>query len=347
MSAGGGKRGGNKNTGGPGGRGAAGRGKSARAGAKPSRLGDGSRLAALRAGKSGGTAKPSAPRQATSQSRGEKPSTAPATPAVRTASQGAAPVDRAGRELFRKVRTAKGRRLSSTTWLQRQLNDPYVAAAQAEGLRSRAAFKLAEIDDRYNLFKPGQTIVDLGAAPGGWSVVAAQRVNAERWIGDAESDHVTGEGAVPQPVDTGQTRPIGQVVAVDILPMESVTGVHTLELDFTSDEAEDIVRGLLRADRIDGVLTDMAAPTTGHRQTDHLRIMDLCEVALDFAYTVLSEDGFFLAKMFQGGTENALLTRMKQRFKSVRHVKPPASRADSAEMYVLATGFRSAADGRS
>ncbi|GAB4232946.1 MAG: RlmE family RNA methyltransferase [Methyloligellaceae bacterium] len=213
-----------------------------------------------------------------------------------------------------KVRTAKGRKLSSTRWLQRQLNDPYVARAREEGYRSRAAFKLLEIDRKYGLLKPGMRVVDLGAAPGGWSQVAARAVSPE-----------------------GRE---GKVVAVDISEMEPLPGVEVIRLDFLEPGAPQRVREALEGGLADAVLSDMAAPATGHRQTDHLRIIGLCEAALDFAEGVLAPGGAFLAKVLQGGTERDLLNRLKVNFTSVRHVKPEASRADSAELYVLAQGFR-------
>ncbi|RMF01217.1 MAG: RlmE family RNA methyltransferase [Alphaproteobacteria bacterium] len=218
------------------------------------------------------------------------------------------------RRLGVKVRTAKGRKLSSTRWLQRQLNDPYVARAREEGYRSRAAFKLLEIDRKYGLLKPGMRVVDLGAAPGGWSQVAARAVSPE-----------------------GQE---GMVVAVDISEMEPLPGVEVIRLDFLEPGAPQRVREALEGGLADAVLSDMAAPATGHRQTDHLRIIGLCEAALDFAEEVLAPGGAFLAKVLQGGTERDLLNRLKVNFTSVRHVKPEASRADSAELYVLAQGFR-------
>lgn len=221
------------------------------------------------------------------------------------------------RRMAERVRTARGRTVSQTKWLQRQLNDPYVAAAKDQGLRSRAAFKLAEMDDKYELLKVGQRIVDLGAAPGGWTQIAAERIGAG-----------SGSG--------------GTVVAVDLTPMDPVPGAVVLTLDFTADGAEDTIKSRLDG-CAHGVLSDMASPATGHRQTDHLRIMGLAEQAAAFAADVLCEGGWFLCKVLQGGTARELLTRLKQDFKVVRHVKPPASRADSSELYVLATGFRGAA----
>ncbi|MGJ0533611.1 RlmE family RNA methyltransferase [Methylocystis sp.] len=218
-----------------------------------------------------------------------------------------------GRSLKTRVKTARKRSLSSTLWLERQLNDPYVARAKREGYRSRAAYKLIEMDDRYHLFKPGGRIVDLGAAPGGWSQVAAAHVKAK-------------EGK-------------GKVVAVDLLDMEAVDGVEFAVKDFNDPDAPEFIREMLGG-HADGVMSDMAANATGHRATDHLRIVALAELAADFACDVLAEGGFFIAKVLQGGTEGQLLTRLKRDFATVRHVKPAASRAGSAELYVLATGFR-------
>lgn len=220
------------------------------------------------------------------------------------------------RQLKVRLKTARQRTASSQRWLERQLNDPYVAAARKAGLRSRAAYKLSEIDDRYRLLKPGQTVVDLGAAPGGWSQVAAERVKS-----------LAGSG---------------QVVAIDILDMDPIPGVEFIHLDFLAEEAPDRLKALLRSGAAHIVLSDMAAPTTGHTATDHLRIMGLAEAAAQFANEVLTEGGSFLCKVFQGGTERDLLTMLKQSFRTVRHVKPAASRAESSELYVLATGFRGA-----
>lgn len=218
------------------------------------------------------------------------------------------------RQLTVRLKTARGRSASSQRWLERQLNDPYVAAAKREGWRSRAAFKLIEIDDKHRILKPGQRIVDLGAAPGGWTQVAAQRVKA-----------VEGRG---------------QVIGIDYLPVDHIPGAIILELDFLADDAPDKLKALLRDGGADVVLSDMAAPTTGHASTDHLRIMALAEAAAQFATEVLAPGGVFIAKVFQGGTERALLDMLKRDFAIVRHVKPKASRADSSELYVLATGFR-------
>lgn len=218
-----------------------------------------------------------------------------------------------GRSLKTRVKTARKRSLSSTLWLERQLNDPYVARAKREGYRSRAAYKLLEMDDRYHLLKSGGRIVDLGAAPGGWSQVAAERVKAK-------------EGK-------------GKVVAVDLLDMEPIAGVEFAVKDFNDPDAPEFIKSMLGG-AADGVMSDMAANAIGHKATDHLRIVALAELAADFACDVLAEGGFFVAKVLQGGTEGQLLARLKRDFSMVRHVKPAASRADSAELYVLATGFR-------
>jgi 23S rRNA (uridine2552-2'-O)-methyltransferase len=210
--------------------------------------------------------------------------------------------------------TARQRSASSQRWLERQLNDPYVAAAKREGYRSRAAYKLIEIDDKHRLLKAGKRVVDLGAAPGGWAQVAAGRVKS-----------VEGNG---------------QVVAIDLLEMEPVAGVEFIRLDFMDPEAPDQLKAMLRGGRADVVLSDMAAQGTGHARTDHLRIMGLAEAAAAFAAEVLEQGGAFLCKVLQGGTERGLLDRLKRHFGTVRHVKPPASRAESAEMYVVALGFR-------
>ena len=217
---------------------------------------------------------------------------------------------RGDRELKVRVRSQKGRSLASKLWLERQLNDPYVARAKREGLRSRAAFKLAEMDDKFHLIGPGAKVVDLGAAPGGWSQIAAQRAGAG-----------------------------GRVVAIDLLDMPAIPGVEFLHLDFLDPAAPDRLKAVLDGSA-DVVLSDMAANATGHRQTDHLKIMALVEAAAEFAAEVLKPGGSFLAKVIQGGTEGALLAALKRDFASVKHVKPAASRSDSAELYVLATGFR-------
>lgn len=231
---------------------------------------------------------------------------------------GKATSGRGQRELKTRVRTARGRKLSSTRWLERQLNDPYVHAARRDGYRSRAAYKLIELDDRMRFLVPGARVVDLGCAPGGWCQVAVARINA---------------------LGTRKGKARGRVLGVDIQPTEPVTGAEILELDFMEDGADETVRAALDG-QADAVLSDMAAPASGHQATDHLRIITLAQAAAHFAFDVLAEGGTFVAKVLQGGTEGELLTLLKQRFDKVVHVKPPASRADSAEMYVVATGFR-------
>jgi 23S rRNA (uridine2552-2'-O)-methyltransferase len=218
-----------------------------------------------------------------------------------------------GRALKVRVKSGRGRTLSSKLWLERQLNDPYVARAKREGFRSRAVYKLAEIDDKFHFLKPGGKVVDLGAAPGGWSQLAGKRVGAAQ----------------------GK----GRVVAIDILKMEAVPGVDFLELDFLDEKAPQILCDALSGPA-DVVLSDMAANATGHRQTDHLKIMALVEAAAEFAAEVLKPGGAFVAKVLQGGTESSLLASLKRNFASVKHVKPAASRADSAELYLVAAGFR-------
>ncbi|HSZ66544.1 MAG TPA: RlmE family RNA methyltransferase [Xanthobacteraceae bacterium] len=213
--------------------------------------------------------------------------------------------------LMARLKDQKRRKLSSRTWLERQLADPYVARAKKEGFRSRAAFKLIEIDDKYRLLKPGGRVVDLGAAPGGWSEIAAQRIG-----------------------------PSGRVIALDILDFKPMTGVEFLKLDFLDETAPDRLKDMLGG-KADLVLSDMAANATGHRKTDHLRIMALAEAATHFAREVLDRGGSFLCKVLQGGTETVLLAELKRDFETVKHVKPPASRTDSAELYLLAKGFRS------
>ena len=214
------------------------------------------------------------------------------------------------RRLTQRVRTARSRSPASARWLERQLNDPYVARAKAAGLRSRAAFKLIELDEKFKLLRPGLGVVDLGAAPGGWTQVAVQK------------------GAA-------------RVVAIDLLPIDPIPGATILQGDFLSDDAPDRVRAALGGPA-DLVLSDMAANTTGHAATDHLRIMGLAEAALDFAVTVLAPGGACVCKLFQGAGERAFQDMLKQRFAKVRHAKPPASRRDSAETYVVAQGFRTA-----
>ncbi len=218
------------------------------------------------------------------------------------------------RNMATKVKSARGRKLSSTLWLQRQLNDPYVRLAKAEGYASRAAYKMIEMDDRFKLLAPGLRVIDLGAAPGGWCQVAAAR--------------------------TGSSVDDIRVVGIDYLDMEPVAGATILKMDFLDDDAPDELMKALSGHLPDIVLSDMAAPTTGHRRTDHIRTMALVEVALEFALKVLKPGGHFLTKTFQGGTEKALLDQMKRNFKTIHHVKPPASRDGSVELYLLAKHFK-------
>ena len=211
------------------------------------------------------------------------------------------------------VKTGGKRKLSSKLWLERQLNDPYVAQAKREGLRSRAAFKLIEIDDKYHFLKPGITVVDLGAAPGGWSQVAAKRVGA-----------ANGKG---------------RIVAIDLLEMPEIPGVDFAQLDFLADDAPAKLLAMMGG-RADVVLSDMAPNTTGHRKTDQLRILGLVEGAVAIAAEVLNPGGTFVAKVFQSGADATLMTELKRDFATVKHVKPASSRKDSSERYVLAMGFR-------
>lgn len=211
-----------------------------------------------------------------------------------------------------KVHTAKGRKNSSTRWLQRQLNDPYIDMAQKQGYRGRAAFKLIEINDKVDFLKSGMTIIDLGAAPGGWCQVATQKKC--------------------------------KVIAIDLLEIDELPDVEFFQMDFMDDDAPDLLKKSLNKQSTDGladaVLSDMAPNTMGHKQTDHLRIMVVVEAAYYFAIEVLKPDGTFIAKVFQGGAQDALLKEMKKNFKTVKHIKPPASRKGSAEQYVVATGFK-------
>ena len=229
---------------------------------------------------------------------------------------------RGQRELRVRVKTAKGRKLSSTLWLERQLNDPYVIRARKEGFRGRAAFKIMELDDKYGCLKPGVRVVDLGCAPGGWCQVAVERVNA---LGQRPG------------------KPVGTVLGIDLQQIEPITGAQIHQLDFLSDEADALVKGWLGG-AADVVLSDMAASASGHKGTDHLRIIALCEAAAYFAFDVLEEGGTFVAKVLAGGAENALQTILKRRFAKVANVKPPASRADSSEKFVVAQGFRGKID---
>ncbi|MGQ0526628.1 MAG: RlmE family RNA methyltransferase [Alphaproteobacteria bacterium] len=207
-----------------------------------------------------------------------------------------------------RVRTAKGRKTSSKLWLERQLNDPYIEQAKKEGYRSRAVYKLKQIDEKLKLLKPGMLVVDLGAAPGGWSQYAASR----------------------------QCR----VIALDILDMDEIAGVEFLKTDFMEEEAPEKLKEMLKGEQPFIVLSDMAPNTTGHKQTDHIRIMAAVETCYYFAIEVLQPGGVFIGKVLQGGAENELLGRMKKDFKTVRHIKPPASRKESSEQYVVASGFR-------
>ncbi|SCA56910.1 Ribosomal RNA large subunit methyltransferase E [Candidatus Terasakiella magnetica] len=213
-----------------------------------------------------------------------------------------------------RVKTARGRKSSSTRWLQRQLNDPYVQEARRKGYRSRAAFKLIEIDDRFQFLKPGQKIVDLGCAPGGWTQVAAERIEAEK-------------------------NPDGHVIGIDLQEVEDIPGATLLVGDFMENDAPDRLKEVIGGS-VDVVLSDMAAAASGHPQTDHLRITALVEAAAFFAQEVLKPNGWFVAKVLAGGTETALLQELKKSFLSVRHAKPPASRKDSSETYLIASGFR-------
>lgn len=223
-----------------------------------------------------------------------------------------------GRKLHTRVKTAKGRKISSTRWLERQLNDPYVAEARRLGYRSRSAFKLLELDEKFDFLKPGARVLDLGACPGGWTQIAVEKVKA-------------GAG--------GGSRKKGHVVALDINEMEPIAGAAVLRHDIFSPGAEaDILAAL--GGPADVVLSDMASPATGHRQTDHLRVVALCEAAFDVAARCLSPGGIFVAKVFQGGAVGDLLALLKRDFATVRHAKPAASRSESSETYVVAQGFR-------
>ena len=217
-----------------------------------------------------------------------------------------------------KVKTARGRKLSSTLWLERQLNDPYVKRAQAEGYRGRAAFKILELDDKFRFLVPGAKVVDLGCAPGGWCQVAVKRVNA---LGERKS------------------KAVGTVLGVDLQEVEPIAGAELHVLDFLSDDADEKVKTWLGG-TANVVMSDMAAASTGHKQTDHLRIMALCEAAAYFAFDVLEPGGTFVAKVLAGGAEGTLQHLLKQKFAKVANVKPGASRADSSEKFVVATGFR-------
>jgi 23S rRNA (uridine2552-2'-O)-methyltransferase len=234
-----------------------------------------------------------------------------------------APTGRSGggtgaRDLTVKVRTAKGRTISSTRWLERQLNDPYVKRAQAEGYRGRAAYKIMELDDKFRFLKPGARVVDLGCAPGGWAQVAVPRINA---LGDQRG------------------KPQGRIIGVDLQEVAAIPGAELHVLDFLEDDADLKVKEWLGGPA-DVVMSDMAAASTGHQQTDHLRIIALCEAAAALAIDVLAPGGTFVAKVLAGGAEGELQKLLKQKFTKVVNVKPPASRSDSSEKFVVATGFR-------
>jgi 23S rRNA (uridine2552-2'-O)-methyltransferase len=225
---------------------------------------------------------------------------------------------RGSRELRVRVKTAKGRKLSSTLWLERQLNDPYVIKARKDGYRGRAAFKILELDDKYGFLTPGARVVDLGCAPGGWCQVAVPRVNA---LGERSG------------------KPQGRIIGVDLQEVEPIAGVELHQLDFLADDADALVKGWLGGPA-DVVLSDMAAAASGHKGTDHLRIIALCEAAAYFAFDVLEVGGTFVAKVLAGGAENQLQALLKKNFRKVANVKPPASRADSSEKFVVAMGYR-------
>jgi 23S rRNA (uridine2552-2'-O)-methyltransferase len=225
---------------------------------------------------------------------------------------------RGARDLRVKVKTARGRKLSSTRWLERQLNDPYVQRAKREGYRGRAAFKIMELDDKFRFLVPGARVVDLGCAPGGWCQVAVPRINA---LGEKSG------------------KAIGRIIGVDLQEVEAIAGAELHQLDFIEDDADEKVKGWLGG-KADVVMSDMAAASSGHKQTDHLRIIALCEAAAYFAFDVLEEGGTFVAKVLAGGAEGDLQKILKQRFAKVANVKPGASRADSSEKFVVASGFR-------
>ena len=233
---------------------------------------------------------------------------------VKTTNMGGGTGRQSDRDLKVRVKTAKGRKIGSTLWLERQLNDPYVAKAKAEGYRSRAAYKLIGINEKQKLLRKGMRVVDLGAAPGGWSQVAAPII--------------------------GSTAEKPLIVGIDYLDMDPIDGVILLKKDFTDDDAPQALIDALGGHKVDLVMSDMAAPTTGHRATDHLRIMALVELAADFAIQVLAPGGAFVSKVFQGGTEHELLALLKRHFSTTSHAKPPASRSGSAETYLVAKGFK-------
>jgi len=225
---------------------------------------------------------------------------------------------RGQRDLRVRVKTAKGRKLSSTLWLERQLNDPYVQRAKKEGYRGRAAFKISELDDKYGFLVPGARVVDLGCAPGGWCQVAVARVNA---------------------LGQNSKKPVGTVLGVDLQAVEPIAGAEIHQLDFLADDADELVKEWLGG-KADVVMSDMAAAASGHKGTDHLRIIALVEAAVAFAFDVLDEGGTFVAKVLAGGAENDMQALLKRSFSKVANVKPPASRADSSEKFVVAMGFK-------
>jgi len=213
---------------------------------------------------------------------------------------------------FTEVKTAKKRKNSSTRWLKRQLNDPYVARSKLDGYKSRAAYKLIEINDKFHILRPGDNIIDLGAAPGGWSQVAAKII---------KSDSLSSKN---------------KLIAIDLLPIENIAGVTSFEKDFFEEDTKELIVNSLDGQLADAVLSDMAGNTIGHSSTDHLRIMNLCENALAFALTILKPGGHFVAKIFRGGAESDLLSVVKQNFKKVKHFKPESSRKESSEFYLIA-----------
>jgi 23S rRNA (uridine2552-2'-O)-methyltransferase len=225
---------------------------------------------------------------------------------------------RGQRELRVKVKTARGRKLSSTLWLERQLNDPYVKRATLEGYRGRAAFKILELDDKYRFLVPGARIVDLGCAPGGWCQVAVPRINA---LGDRPG------------------KKVGTILGIDLQEVEPIPGAEVHVLDFMDEGADDKVKAWLDG-AADVVMSDMAAASSGHKQTDHLRIIALCEAAAYFAFEVLAPGGTFIAKVLAGGAEGDMQALLKKKFNKVSNIKPPASRSNSSEKFVVATGFR-------
>ena len=215
---------------------------------------------------------------------------------------------------MKRLRTAKGRKVSSTRWLERQLNDPYVKRARAEGYRSRAAYKLLELDEKYGLLKSVKAVVDLGIAPGGWSQVVRRR------------------------------SPAARIAGIDLLPTDPIDGVAILQMDFMDEAAPDRLREAIGTDQVDLVMSDMAANTVGHPQTDHLRTMGLVEAGMEFASQVLRPGGAYVAKVLAGGADNNLVAELKRHFATVKHAKPPASRKDSSEWYVIAQGFKGRGD---